>query len=73
MPKNKYLFQAKWLDDPCYSQWLKKNSYELALCRYCKKEINSGNMGEIVFTSHLNGKKHKKFRNFTVPTLLQVC
>ena len=60
MPKNKYLFQAKWLDDPCYSHWLKKNSYELALCRYCKKEINTGNMGEIVLTSHLNGKKHQE-------------
>ena len=28
MPKNKCLFQAKSLDDPCYSQWLRKKSDE---------------------------------------------
>ena len=36
MPKNKCLFQAKSLDDPRYSQWLKKKSGEVALCSYCK-------------------------------------
>ena len=36
MPKNKCLFQAKLLDDPCYSQWLRKKSGEAALCSYCK-------------------------------------
>ena len=28
MPKNSCLFQVKWLDDPRYSQWLKKLSDE---------------------------------------------
>ena len=36
MPKNKCLFQAKSLDDPRYSQWLRKTSDEVALCSYCK-------------------------------------
>ena len=36
MPKNKCFFQAKSLDDPCYSQWLRKKSDEAALCSYCK-------------------------------------
>ena len=36
MPKNKCLFPAKLLDDPCYSEWLRKTSDELALCSYCK-------------------------------------
>ena len=36
MPKNKCLFPAKLLDDPCYSEWLRKMSDELALCSYCK-------------------------------------
>ena len=36
MPKNKCLFQANSLDDPCYSQWLRKKSDEVTLCSYCK-------------------------------------
>ena len=73
MPENKCLFQAKWLDDPRCSLWLKKKSYEVALCSYCKREINIGNMGETAFTPHLKGKNTKKFPNFPVPTLLQGC
>ena len=37
MPKNKCLFQAKSLDDPCYSQLLRKKSDEVALCNYYKR------------------------------------
>ena len=29
-------FLSKSLDDPCYSQWLRKKSDEAALCSYCK-------------------------------------
>ena len=36
MPKNKCLFQAKTLDDPRYSQWLRKKSDEVALCTTAK-------------------------------------
>ena len=65
MLKNKCIFQAKWLDDPCYSQWLKKESDEVAVCSYCKKEINIGNMGETALTSHLKGKETpRNFKNF---------
>ena len=73
MPKNKGIFQPKWLDDPLYSQWLKKKSDEVALCSYCKKEINIVSMGETALSSHLKGKNSKKFPNFPVPTLLQAC
>ena len=36
MPKDKCLFQAKLLDDPRNSQWLRKKSNEAALCSYWK-------------------------------------
>ena len=65
MPKNMCIFQAKWLDDPRYSQWLKKKNDEVALCSYCKKEINIGNMGETAFTSYLKGKKHQEISKFS--------
>ena len=64
MPKNKCIFQAKWLDDPLYSQWLKEKCDEVALCSYCKKEINIGNMGETALTSQLKGKKHLEISKF---------
>ena len=45
--------------------WLKKKSDEVALCIYCKREINIGNMGETARTSHLKGKKApKNFQSF---------
>ena len=53
MINNKCLFQAKWLDDPCYSQWLKKKHSEVALCSYYKKEINIGSMCKTALTFHL--------------------
>ena len=75
MPKNKCLFQAKLLDDPRYSQWLKKKSDEVALCSYCKKEVNIGNMGKTALTSHLQGKKHQEISKFSctnpITTLLK--
>ena len=36
IPKNKYLFQAKSLDNPLCSQWLKKKSDEVALLATAK-------------------------------------
>ena len=36
MPKNKCLFQANSLNDPRYSQYLRKRSDEVALGSYCK-------------------------------------
>ena len=75
MPKNKCLFQAKSLGDPRYSQWLKKKSDEVALCSYCKKEVNIGNMGRTALTSHLQGKKHQEISKFSctnpITTLLK--
>ena len=65
MPKNKCLFQAKWLDDLCYIQWLKKKSDEVALCSYCEKEVNIGNMGETALMSHLKGEKHQGISKFS--------
>ena len=65
MPKNKCLCQAKWLDDPRYSQWLKKRSDEVELCSYCKKEVNIGDMSETGLTSHLKGKKHQEIYKFS--------
>ena len=65
MPKNKCIFHAKWLENSRYSQWLKKKSDEVALCSYCKKEINIGNMGETTLTSHLKGKKHQEISKFS--------
>ena len=55
----------EWLDDPCYSHWLKKKSDEVALWSYWKKVINIGNMGETGLTSHLKGKKHKEISEFS--------
>ena len=65
MPKNTRLFQAKWLDDPHYSQWLRKTSDEMALCSYCKKDVNIGNMGGNALMSHLKGKKHQEISKFS--------
>ena len=65
MLKNKSLFQAKCLDYSCYSQWLRKKSDEVALCSYCKKEVNVGNMGETALMSHLKWKKHQEISKFS--------
>ena len=70
MPKNKCLLQVKWLDDPPYSQWLKKKSDKVALCSYCKKEVNIGNMGETALTSHLKGKKHQEISKFSCTNII---
>ena len=64
MPKNKCIFQAKWLDDPLYNQWLKKKSNEVALCSYCKKEINIGNMGETALTALERKETPRNFQIF---------
>ena len=37
----------------------------MALCSYCKKEVNIGNMGEIALTSNLKGKKHQEISKFS--------
>ena len=66
MPKNKCIFQAKRFDDPRCSQWLKKKSNEVALCNYCKKEINISKMGETALTSHLKGNKHQEISKFSL-------
>ena len=36
MPKNKCLFQAKSLDDPRYSEWLRKKSDEVTYAATAK-------------------------------------
>ena len=59
MPKNKWLFQAKWLDDTRYSQLLKKNN-EVALCSSCKKEIDIGSTEETALMCHLEVEKHQE-------------
>ena len=65
MPKNKWLFQAKWLDDTCYSQLLKKKNNEVALCSSCKKEIDIGSTEETALMSHLEVEKHQEISKFS--------
>ena len=70
MPKNKCLFQAKLLDDPRYSQWLKKKSDEVALCSYWTNEVTIDNMDKTALTSLLKGKKHQEISKFSCTNLI---
>ncbi|GFO10721.1 peptidase m20 domain-containing protein 2 [Plakobranchus ocellatus] len=52
-------FQDSWLQDPCFSGWLKRSSSNSeAHCSICKKNFDFKSMGRSALVSHMKGKKH---------------
>lgn len=62
MTNRKCQFQDTWLQDPLFSDVIKKceNNNFAAYCILCCKEINLSNMGKTALISHLRGKKHEE-------------
>ena len=55
----KCYFNNAWLRNENYSHWLSAcKSNRRAMCRWCKKEFDVGNMGEHAIKSHATSKKH---------------
>ena len=54
----KGFFNNAWLHNENYSHWLSTSkSNRRAMCRWCKKEFDVGNMGEHAVKSHATSKK----------------
>ena len=58
MPRYKTKFAESWLSNSEYNGWLSKKSDSLAHCKYCVKDIDVSNMGEMAIKSHMKRKKH---------------
>ena len=55
----KCYFNNAWLHNQNYRHWLSASkSNRRAMCRWCKKEFDVGNMGEAAIKSHATSKKH---------------
>ena len=56
-------FNAAWLGDASYSNWLLRDKGRpdtMARCQTCLKSFDIANMGEAALKSHMRGKKHKE-------------
>ena len=60
---DKCVFSRSWLLNPLYKKWLGEVSgaKHKARCILCMKDVDISSVGESALTSHMIGKKHKRF------------